>query len=83
MIDNDVRRTTPVMRVSRADSQYRRIANTSDGSLAGFLYLPNFHTVLNVLKEFFNSCYHVSIVFIGMPVDCRSIDVRNVLPLRV
>jgi hypothetical protein len=47
------------------ESQYRQIASTETGSIAGFLYLPNFHTVLNVLKDYFNSCSHVSIIFCG------------------
>jgi len=50
---------------SSIDSQYRQIKNTDNGSIAGFLYLPNFHTVLNVLKDYFNSCCHVSIIFCG------------------
>lgn len=51
--------------LSLIDSQYRQIANNENGSLAGFLYQPNFHTVLNVLKDYFNSCSHVSIIFCG------------------
>lgn len=50
---------------SYLDSQYRQIANNENGSLAGFLYQPNFHTVLNVLKDYFNSCSHVSLIFCG------------------
>ncbi|CAF1454047.1 unnamed protein product [Adineta steineri] len=53
----------------QADSQYRQIVNSENGSLAGFLYLPNFHTVLNVLKDYFNNCYHVSIIFCGQQID--------------
>jgi hypothetical protein len=41
------------------------MANTENGSIAGFIYLPNFHTLLNVLKDLFNMCYHVSIIFCG------------------
>ncbi|CAF3328543.1 unnamed protein product [Rotaria sp. Silwood2] len=51
------------------DSQYRQIKNTENGSIAGFLYLPNFHAVVNVLKDYFNSCYHVSIIFCGQQID--------------
>ena len=47
------------------DSQYRQIANGDNGSLAGFLYLPQLHTVLNVLRDFFNSCHYVTIIFCG------------------
>lgn len=47
------------------DSQYRQIVNSENGSIAGFLYLPNFHTVINVLKDYFNSCSHVSLIFSG------------------
>lgn len=50
---------------SHLDSQYRQIANNANGSLAGFLYLPNFHTVINVLKDYFHSCSHVSMIFCG------------------
>ncbi|CAF3782004.1 unnamed protein product [Rotaria sp. Silwood1] len=53
----------------QADSQYRQIKNTENGSIAGFLYLPNFHAVLNVLKDYFNNCYHVSIIFCGQQID--------------
>jgi len=47
------------------DSQYRQMANTEIGSIAGFLYLPNFHTLFNVFKDLFNICYHVCIIFCG------------------
>ena len=47
------------------DSQYRQITNIEDGLIAGFLYLSNIQTVINVLKDYFNSCYHVSIIFCG------------------
>ena len=47
------------------DSQYRQMASTENGSMAGFLYLPNFHTVLNVLKDLFNMCYRICIIFCG------------------
>lgn len=47
------------------DSQYRQIKSTESGSVAGFLYFPNFHAVLNVLKDYFNSCCHVCIIFCG------------------
>jgi hypothetical protein len=47
------------------DSQYRQIATTESGSTAGFLYLPNFHTLSNVLKDLFNTCYHVCVIFCG------------------
>jgi hypothetical protein len=47
------------------DSQYRQMANTENGSLAGFIYLPNFHTLLNILKDFFNICSHVCMIFCG------------------
>ncbi|UJR13645.1 hypothetical protein I4U23_000657 [Adineta vaga] len=53
----------------QTDSQYRQIVNTDNGSTAGFLYLPNFHTVLNVLKDYFNSCSHVSLIFCGQQID--------------
>ena len=33
--------------------------------MAGFLYSPSFHTVLNVLEDFFNACADVSIIFCG------------------
>lgn len=49
----------------QTDSQYRQIANTENGSTAGFLYLPNFHTLLNVFRDLFNICYHVCIIFCG------------------
>ena len=49
----------------KIDSQYRQIANGDNGSLAGFLYLPQLHTVLNVLRDFFNSCHNVTIIFCG------------------
>jgi hypothetical protein len=41
------------------------MANTEIGSIAGFLYLPNFHTLFNVFKDLFNICYHVCIIFCG------------------
>ncbi len=50
---------------SQIDSQYRQMSNTENGSMTGFLYLPNFHTILNVLKDLFNMCYHVCIIFCG------------------
>ncbi|CAM4758348.1 unnamed protein product [Rotaria magnacalcarata] len=53
----------------QAESQYRQIKITDNGSIAGFLYLPNFHAVLNVLKDYFNSCSHVSIIFCGQQID--------------
>ncbi|CAF3956830.1 unnamed protein product [Rotaria sordida] len=53
----------------QTDSQYRQIKTTENGSIAGFLYLPNFHAVLNILKDYFNSCYHVSIIFCGQQID--------------
>ncbi|CAF0725790.1 unnamed protein product [Adineta steineri] len=51
------------------DSQYRQIANTENGSIAGFLYLPSFHTLLNVFRDLFNTCYHVCILFCGQQID--------------
>ncbi|CAF1554497.1 unnamed protein product [Adineta ricciae] len=53
----------------QGDSQYRQIVNSESGSIAGFLYLPNFHTVINVLKDYFNSCSHVSLIFSGQQLD--------------
>ena len=50
---------------SRIDSQYRQMATTETGSMTGFLYLPNFHTLVNVLKDLFNMCYRVCIIFCG------------------
>lgn len=54
------------------DSQYRQMANTENGSIAGFLYLPNFHTLVNILKDLFNMCYHVCVIF------CGKIYIKNV-----
>ncbi|CAF2104100.1 unnamed protein product [Rotaria magnacalcarata] len=53
----------------QADSQYRQISETENGSVAGFIYLPSYHTVLNVLKDIFHSCYHVSIIYCGQQID--------------
>lgn len=45
------------------------MANTDTGSLVGFLYAPNFHTVCNVLKDLFNLCSTVCIAFCGEQID--------------
>jgi hypothetical protein len=47
------------------DSQYRQITSTDKGSSAGFLYLPTFHTVSNVLRDYLTSCSRLSIIFLG------------------
>ena len=39
--------------------------NTEDGSIVGFLYLPNFHTVFNVLQDYFNTCSNITVIFCG------------------
>ncbi|CAF0750388.1 unnamed protein product [Adineta ricciae] len=51
------------------DSQYRQIANTENGSTAGFLYHPSFYTLLNVLHDLFQTCCHVCVIFCGQQVD--------------
>ncbi|CAM4891389.1 unnamed protein product [Rotaria socialis] len=53
----------------QADSQYRQISETENGSVAGFIYLPSYHTVLNVLKDLFHSCCHVSVIYCGQQLD--------------
>ncbi len=56
------------------------MAATENGSMAGFLYLPNFHTVINVLKDLFNMCYRVCIIFCGKIISNwfnRDFSLRN------
>lgn len=45
------------------------MANTENGSLVGFAYAPNFHTVCNVLKDLFNLCSNVCMAFCGQQID--------------
>ena len=47
------------------DSQYRQIENSEEGSLVGFLYMPNFHTVTNVLHDYINHCSRICLIFCG------------------
>ncbi|CAF3324183.1 unnamed protein product [Rotaria sp. Silwood1] len=51
------------------DCQYRQIADTENGSVAGFVYLPNHHALFNVFKDLFNTCYHVCIIYCGQQID--------------
>lgn len=51
------------------NSSYRQILHNDDGSIVGFLYFPNFHTVVNVFKEIFSTSNVVSIVFLGQQID--------------
>lgn len=54
---------------SAENSSYRQILHNDDGSIVGFLYFPNFHTVVNVFKEIFSTSNVVSIVFLGQQID--------------
>ncbi|CAF0751034.1 unnamed protein product [Rotaria sordida] len=53
----------------QTDSQYRQITDTENGSVAGFVYLPSYHTLLNVFNDVFNTCYHVCIIYCGQQID--------------
>ncbi|CAF2710465.1 unnamed protein product [Rotaria sp. Silwood2] len=53
----------------QTDCQYRQIADTENGSVAGFVYLPSYQTLLNVLKDLFSTCYHVCLIYCGQQID--------------
>lgn len=57
-----------------SDAQYRQIENTEDGSVIGFLYLPSFQTVFNVLHDYFDHCLNVCIIFCGETCFLRDFE---------
>ena len=67
----------------RSDASSRQILAADDGSLVAFLHCPNFHSVLNVLKEVFGTAHCVSIVFLGQQLESNGAWLLNDCALTV